>query len=176
MVLLHPAGCLQTFLELDQGQQLAPRTRRKRKHVPHRLRSQEFVRRRNSRERRRVRIINAAFESLRHRVPRLQQDAQASKISILRQARLYILSLTSFLNAVDGGTWAHQTATGPVAKAKVTPSSSDIIESEGNRTRLSLLNTEIEPHKGTDQKTCVWEDLDSERAASGDEDSVPCST
>lgn len=85
-----------------QGQ--GPHHRRRRKHVPHHLRSNDYVIRRNNRERMRVQSVNAAFETLRQHVPYVYQnhDNKTSKVSILRQAAGYIFSLTSLLGGAEG--------------------------------------------------------------------------
>ncbi|KAL8599105.1 hypothetical protein ACOMHN_007821 [Nucella lapillus] len=71
--------------------------RRKRKHVPHDQRPQEFVHKRNTRERRRIHDVNHAFQLLRQHVPVVSHDDKTSKISILRHASGYIKRLTSLL-------------------------------------------------------------------------------
>ncbi|BFZ11887.1 hypothetical protein BsWGS_14925 [Bradybaena similaris] len=68
-----------------------------RRHIPHYLRPQAFVERRNSRERRRIGNVNDAFEVLRRHIPSLKDKEGASKINILRLAIEYIQDLGSLL-------------------------------------------------------------------------------
>ncbi|KAK6999083.1 achaete-scute 2 [Biomphalaria glabrata] len=70
---------------------------RRRRHIPHALRTTEFVAKRNDRERRRIRLVNQAFESLRQHIPSTRCDTKASKISILRKAMGYIDELSDLL-------------------------------------------------------------------------------
>lgn len=68
-----------------------------RRHIPHYLRPQDFVERRNSRERKRIGNVNDAFEVLRRHIPSLKDKEGASKINILRFAIEYIHDLGSLL-------------------------------------------------------------------------------
>ena len=90
-----------TRAEHVQWQKVTRSRRRKRRHVPHHLRPQEFVQKRNTRERRRIHGVNEAFELLRRRVPVICRDDKTPKINILRHASSYIMRLTSLLLTED---------------------------------------------------------------------------
>ena len=80
--------------------------RRRRRHVPHRERSQCAVIKRNERERRRVHDVNEAFKTLQQYLPSRETDESSeckkiSKMAILKEAIQYIDQLASLLTDGD---------------------------------------------------------------------------
>ena len=97
--MVQSGGSVPSVLQVPRA---ARPLRRQRKHVPHHQRPRDLVRKRNTRERRRVHGVNQAFETLRQHVPLVCCDDKTSKISIIRQASSYIMRLTSLLQDIDG--------------------------------------------------------------------------
>lgn len=61
-----------------------------------------FIRRRNARERERVRAVNEEFERLKAHLPLAEKNRRrVSKVDILRMARDYILALDDLLKSAD---------------------------------------------------------------------------
>lgn len=61
------------------------------------------VSRRNERERKRVKMVNMGFETLRQHVPVGQKNKKMSKVETLRSAVQYIKQLQDLLDQTDGG-------------------------------------------------------------------------
>lgn len=75
------------------------RPKRKRRHIPHRLRPTAAVDKRNERERRRVNDVNSAFVRLRDTLGMEKlSDKRLSKINILTNAIDYISNLSQVLD------------------------------------------------------------------------------
>ncbi|KAJ8006504.1 hypothetical protein DPEC_G00107930 [Dallia pectoralis] len=60
-----------------------------------------FIRKRNERERQRVRCVNEGYARLRERLPREYEDKRLSKVETLRAAIDYIKHLQSMLDLND---------------------------------------------------------------------------
>jgi hypothetical protein len=88
--------------DIDRHQKAVRRS----KHIPHHLRPQHIVERRNTRERRRVQDVNNAFHRLQALLPidmhRKSQEspnsARLSKVHTLRKAVDYIVALQAMLH------------------------------------------------------------------------------
>ncbi|XP_052811295.1 achaete-scute complex protein T4-like [Mya arenaria] len=61
------------------------------------------VSRRNERERKRVKMVNMGFETLRQHVPTGRKNKKMSKVETLRSAVQYIKQLSDLLQETDGG-------------------------------------------------------------------------
>ena len=74
---------------------------RRSKHIPHHLRPQHIVERRNTRERRRVQDVNQAFYTLQSLLPsenNPETSSRLSKVRTLRKAVDYIVALQQMLD------------------------------------------------------------------------------
>ena len=100
-------SCRSTLAEHQGGSvEREKKSVRRSKHIPHRLRPQHIVERRNTRERKRVQDVNDAFYMLQALLPidihSESQDspnsARLSKVRTLRKAVDYIIALQAMLD------------------------------------------------------------------------------
>ncbi|ESO85769.1 hypothetical protein LOTGIDRAFT_167740 [Lottia gigantea] len=75
--------------------------KKRKEHIPHSKRPNEYVVKRNRRERERVDNVNQAFVNLRDHLPFRKNDNRMSKISILKSASEYIQSLSGVIRTHD---------------------------------------------------------------------------
>ena len=76
--------------------------RKKRRYVPHSLRTTDSVNKRNARERRRMQRFNDAFDALKSRLPQLKNaKKRVAKERIMREAVDYIRHLSGVLGIVS---------------------------------------------------------------------------
>ena len=79
-------------------------SRKKRRYVPHALRTSDSVNKRNARERRRMQRFNDAFDALKSRLPQLKNaKKRVAKERIMREAVDYIRHLVDVLGVVSPG-------------------------------------------------------------------------
>ncbi len=88
--------------QICDSRQIPQKPKRKRRHIPHKLRPKEAVKKRNERERRRVNDVNGAFVELQKHLPSQNSKKRVSKIKILQNAITYIYELMDILDADKG--------------------------------------------------------------------------
>ncbi|XP_053166798.1 transcription factor ATOH1-like [Hemicordylus capensis] len=74
----------------------------------------------NARERRRMLVLNLAFDRLRSVVPALRGERKLSKAETLQMAKIYISMLSDLLQGIEGGASGREVQSPPVAYPEAT--------------------------------------------------------